>query len=126
ADALALAAGELVRVASPKLGIEPDLREQLAHLAVDVAALGFLVQEQRLGERLSDREARVEARVRVLKHELQLAPKGTRRGARQPGDGATIELGAARGNRVEAHQGAREGGLAAARLPDQRQGFTRA
>ena len=61
-----------MRVARAQLGIQPDLREQLAHLASTFLRWPCRA-EQRLGQRLRDREARVEAGVRILKNQLQLA-----------------------------------------------------
>ena len=76
-DALALAAGELVRVAVGVLGGEADLGEELgdalapAGLRQDVG-----VDHPGLGDDLVDRHARVERLGRVLEHHLDLAAHG--------------------------------------------------
>jgi hypothetical protein len=73
ADALALAAGELVRVAVGEVGVEADDVEQVLHLLAAVALRGHLgVDLERLADDVADRHARVERGVRVLQHDLDL------------------------------------------------------
>ena len=76
ADALALAAGELVRVAVVVLRVEPDRVHQLLDrpLALALARLE-LVDRERLADDRADRLARVQRRVRVLEDHLHLAPQ---------------------------------------------------
>ena len=75
ADALALAAGELVRVAVVVLGVEPDR----APSAPAPSCLRFVlvlldaVDDERLADDRADRLARVQRRVRVLEDHLHLA-----------------------------------------------------
>ena len=66
ADALALAAGELVREAVVVLGVEADDLEQLLHAALDLGVGAELVHLERLGDDEADALARVQRRVRVL------------------------------------------------------------
>ena len=73
-DALALAAGELVRVAPQQIAVEADLLEQPA-----TRSSRPRVEPEMHLERLADRRrrpsARVERRVRVLEHDLHVAPE---------------------------------------------------
>ncbi len=79
---------------------------------------------ERLGQDVANRQARVERRQRILEHDLQVAPDGKSLGGRERGrvaaqhhDGAALGL-----HQVEdLHD---RGGLAAARLADQPEGFT--
>ena len=70
ADALALAARELVRVAVAQVAGQVHLVEQLLDpLARARRPWRPCVQQQRLADRLADRQPRVERRARVLEHE---------------------------------------------------------
>ena len=73
ADALALAAGELVRIARRVLGAQPDLVEQLPHARVGRGALGELVDREPLAHDRADGHARIERRERILEDDLHLA-----------------------------------------------------
>ena len=76
ADALALAARELVRVAVVVLRVQADRVHQLLHRALALAlALLQPVDRERLGDDRADRLARVQRRVRVLEDHLHLAPQ---------------------------------------------------
>ena len=73
ADALALAAGELVRVAVVVLGVEADQLQQLLHRPLDaVLGLDALDPERRADDR-ADGVPRVQRRVRVLEDHLHVA-----------------------------------------------------
>ena len=72
ADALALAAAELVRIALDERGVETDQLEQLGDARLARLARREVVDAQRLGQDLADGLARVEARVRVLEDHLEL------------------------------------------------------
>ena len=78
ADALALAAGELVRVAVVVLGVQPDRLHQPLHLALSLAPCPGrrLVDRERLADDRADRLARVQRGVRVLEDQLNLAADG--------------------------------------------------
>ena len=73
ADALALAAGELVRVAVVVLRVEADQLQQVLHRALDaVLGLDVLDPERRADDR-ADGVPRVQRRVRVLEDHLHVA-----------------------------------------------------
>ena len=72
ADALALPARELVRVAVAQLGAQPDRVEELDHAPVERGAAGEPVQPQRLADDLAAGHPRVERRVRVLEDDVDL------------------------------------------------------
>ena len=71
ADALALPARKLVRIALRHVGEEADLAEQrLDALALLLAIGGQAVDAKRLADDLSDRHAWIERRIRVLEDRL--------------------------------------------------------
>ena len=72
-NALLLAAGELVRVAPPPLGVEPDCREHLDDPRVVVAR--HVEADERLTHDRRDGHAWIERRQRVLQHDLGLSPE---------------------------------------------------
>ncbi len=114
-DALALAAGELVRVALQVFAADAYL---LRHLGGDLTHLchrGVAQGEQRLGDDLPDRQARVEGRLRVLEHDLHVAVALAVAGV-GPAQVAAAGLD-------QAHEQLRQGALAAARFADDAQGF---
>ena len=75
ADALALAAAELVRIFRRVRGIEPDHLEELADPRDALVARADPVDRQRLAHDIADAHARVERRVRILKDDLQMPPR---------------------------------------------------
>ena len=83
ADALALPAREFVRVAARVLGREADERQQLGDPCGARRSRVQAVRRQRLGERVADPPARIQARVRVLEDDLQAPPIGPHRPRRQ-------------------------------------------
>ena len=85
ADALALAAGELVRIAVRGLGVEADQPQQLARL-VQRGLARRAVDDGPLGDDVADAPARIERGERVLEHHLQRLAIGAQLGARQAGD----------------------------------------
>ena len=74
ADALPLATGELVRVAVDMALVQPDLAEQLADQGLALRLVAEAVDQRALADDLADRHPRVEAGVRVLEDDLQVAP----------------------------------------------------
>ena len=94
-DSLALASGELVRVA-----VEEELRRAELDPGQGVvhafAALRFRAAEpmdqQRLLHSRADGEPRVERLVRVLVDQLHPPPKGPKAACLQPGDVVAVEL----------------------------------
>jgi hypothetical protein len=73
ADALPLAAGELVREAVAVLGAEADGPQQLGDALLALRAVD-VVDPQGLGDDLAHRHARVQRRVRILEDDLDLTP----------------------------------------------------
>ncbi|KAG1387464.1 hypothetical protein G6F60_014102 [Rhizopus arrhizus] len=73
AQALALAARELVRVTAAVVGVQAHALQQFAD-AGRAAVLRQPVRVQRLAQDLGHRHAGVEAGVRVLEHDLHAAP----------------------------------------------------
>ncbi len=124
ADALALAAGELVRVPVAVLGVEPDELEQLgdARLAL-LVVLPQPVHLQRLADDVVDRHLRVQRGVGVLEDDLQLAPHRPHLRDRQPGELAPLEPHRAGGRLVQLEDGPAGGRLAAAGLPHHAEGL---
>ena len=73
ADALALATGELVRIAQRVLRCQPNSVQQIGH-PLALVATAQAVQRQRFHQRLAHRHARVQRRIRVLKDDLHGTP----------------------------------------------------
>ena len=125
ADALPLAAGELVRKPVRVLRPESDQRQQALHLAPHRLALGDLLHDQRLADDLGDPHPRAERREGVLEDDLHLPVVLVHLLAREgaevqlpavlPEDDATV------GGIVQADDHPPGGGLAAAALPDEPQ-----
>ena len=78
ADALALAARELVRIAVVVLGREPDDVHQLLHAPLRVA-VRLAVDDERVGDDRAHALARVERGRRILEDHLHLAPQRPQR-----------------------------------------------
>ncbi len=117
ADALALAAGELVRVAVVVLGVQPDRLHQPLHLALALVLVRQqAVDRERLGDDRADRLARVQRRVRVLEDHLHLAPDRLQARALQARDVAALEVDLAGGGLEQAHHQLRGRALAATGL----------
>jgi hypothetical protein len=92
AEALPLAARELVRVLRRRLGPEADAREQPLHplLALDARHAGEV--PERLGDDLAGGHSRVERRVRILEDDLQVLAPLAHLLARERGDLLALEL----------------------------------
>src|SRR5699024_6814105 len=69
ADALALAAGELMRIACGHRGVESDEFEHLGDLVMALGG-GSSVHGQRCGDGCPERQARLDGGHRVLEHDL--------------------------------------------------------
>src|SRR4051794_13702896 len=115
-DALPLAAGELVRVADPVVGVEADGREQLAPPLAPLLLRPDAVDLQRFADDPARRHPRVERRVRVLEDHLEPAPELAQLAALDVRDVLAVERDRAAGRLVEAHDRAARRALAAARL----------
>ena len=124
ADALALAAGELVREAVVVLGVQPDAIHQLLHelLALVVVALEAM-DDERLADDRAHRLARVQRRVGVLEDHLHVAPQRLELGARRVRDVVALVDDLAAGGLQQPRQQPRGGRLAAARLPHEAEGL---
>ena len=122
ADALALAARELVRVAAHVVGVQADRLEQLRRSAPRTRAGVFasLWIDQRLADDRADRHARVERGVGVLEDDLHVAARA-RAARRLPSarDVLALEPDLARGRLDQAQDAAPGRRLAAARLADE-------
>ena len=73
ADALALPARQLVRVAVAQITRQVHAIEQVLDALAQLGTLGDLLQQERLADRLADRQSRVERRTGVLEHEADVA-----------------------------------------------------
>ena len=74
ADPLPLPAGELVREAVRVLRAEPDRPQELLDATPPFLPAVEPVDPERLADDLAHRHARVERRVRILEHDLDVAP----------------------------------------------------
>ena len=119
ADALALAAGELVREALGVVAREADHLEQLAYPPRLLRPRPPAVDHERLGDDVLDRHARIERAERVLEDDLHLAPHRPHALGVQALDRLALEADGAAGRLDQADQHAPGGGLAAARLADE-------
>src|SRR5690606_29683951 len=117
-DALALAAGELVRIAVGRLGPQADALQQLGHaVAYGRAAVAEIAQ--RLAHDIAHPHARVHRRERVLENELHALAHGAQFARVHLGQVASFQQDAAIGRVGQAHQALAGGRFAAAGLADQ-------
>ena len=122
ADALPLAARELVGVAAQVIGAEADRLQEMDHaLLALLARLGELVDDEGLADDRAHRHARVQRRVGVLEDDLHVSPEVAERPLVESRHVLTLEGDLARGRLDEAEDAAASGGLAAARLAHQPQ-----
>ena len=119
ADALPLTAGKLMRIALDRVPGQSHLAEQLE----DAVLLRPLAAEALHGERLCDDRAdphpRVERRVRILEHELQVAALAPEFAAMQAGHVHAAEGDSARVRLLQRHDHLADRGFAAPRLSHQ-------
>jgi hypothetical protein len=125
ADALALAAAELVRVARHHLRRQAHGLQQAADTLHLLRLAADAVHQQRLAHDLAHRHARVQRRVRVLEHHLHLAPQREQLVALGFGQIAALEQHAAFGGLFQPHQRAAQRALAAARFTHEAQRLPR-
>ena len=90
-DALALAAGELVRDSGSRCSGRRPTRSSSLRLSVSIWPAGDAAQLQRRRQDLADALARVERRLRVLEDHLHLTPDRLHRSARGLGDVGAAE-----------------------------------
>ena len=91
ADALALPARELVRVALGVLGVEADRLEQLGDALLALGLGADVVDLERLADDVADAHARVERGVRVLEDDLHVAAQRVHLAARRLHDVDALE-----------------------------------
>src|SRR5262249_26296922 len=115
-DALPLSSRQLVRVAVRVTSAQADLPEELGHALRSAPATPAVVDAQRLGHDLPDRHSRVERRVRILEHRLDLAAQVPERRALLGRQLLALEADRAGRRRLELQDRAAERRLAAARL----------
>src|SRR5690606_12564189 len=118
ADALALAARELVRVAPGVVGLQAHQLQRLPHLLL-APGPGGAVGPQPPGDRGAGRGPGVERRVGVLEDDLHLPAQGGELATAGPADVDAVEEHGALVGREQAEEQAAERRLAAARLPHQ-------
>ena len=122
ADALALAAGEVARVAVGVTRLQPDQRHELPDPGADLAPPPA-VGAQRFGDEVEDGQTRVQRRHRVLEDDLDVAAHGAAPGARDLGGVLGQDDDAARLGRLEVEDLQQRRRLAAAGLPHQGEGL---
>src|SRR5206468_9238986 len=123
ADALALAARELVRIAVVVLGAEADALQQLLDPGPHLLATARLTKgPDRVPHDLPHAPARVQRGVRILEDHLHLAPHRVHRPAAEVRDVPPVEADDPAGRLEQPQQTAAERGLAAPRLPDEPKG----
>jgi hypothetical protein len=117
ADALALAARELVRVAAHHVGAEAHLREDVGDHHVGLAAVSSEPEDgDALADDLAHGHVRVQRRVRILKDDLHAAAERAELLLGHLRDFPAVEEDAPRGGLDEAEDRAAERALSAARL----------
>ncbi len=90
-DPLALPSRELVWIPIDVRRVEADHVEQLAHARPAIAARAHTVHDERLPDNVPDRHPRVQGRIGVLEHDLELAPHAPELGAVELGQLASLE-----------------------------------
>jgi hypothetical protein len=126
ADALALAAAELVWVAMGVSGIETHVFEQGLQTLLTLAGVGSEAMNiQRLPDDLGDIETRVERAVWVLEDQLQPTPSRAQFGSTQIREVLAFEQNPAGTGRLEFYDGAPEGCLATAAFAHEADRFAR-
>jgi len=119
ADALALAARELVRVTPGRIGREADDLQEVANLCVGLALGRETVGPQWLADDASNAVAGIEGRIRILEHHLHATAQRPQLVLAQLRDVATLEQDAPGGRLVEPQDRATDGRLATPGLPDE-------
>ena len=119
ADALALPAAELVRIAVERIGVDAHRLKELAHLDLAAGAVGELMHKQGLADDVADGHAAVEAGVGVLEDHLHAAALTAQGAALEMRQVAALVEHAAGGGPDELQDGAPGGALAAAAFADQ-------
>src|SRR5262249_5654469 len=119
ADAGALPAGELVRVARLEAGIEADPREQRVDIALAPGLGDDAVNDRRLANAVREPHGRIERGDRVLKDHLDLGERLAAGSSRKLRKGPAAEPHLAAARRHDAGDDARERRFSATGLADQ-------
>ena len=117
ADALALAAGELVRIALESICAEPDQRHQFAGAALGLGTRDAM-GDRPVSDDPADALARIERGIGVLEDHLDLATKRPQRLAALGQEIDLAEPDRACIRRQQTHQALADGRLAGAGFPD--------
>lgn len=121
ADALALAAGELMRMAAGCVGRQADLGQEIGNAVAPLGAASDPMDVERLGDQRPDGPAWIKRCQRILKHHLNIAAMRAQLVPGQPAEIDAAEPHAAALGLDQARDRAPQGGLAAAGLTDQAQ-----
>ena len=124
ADALALAAGELVRIVRIWSARKPTRSNSSRRASAPAGCEP--VDVERLADDVASRHARVERGERVLEHDLHLRGAAARSALDEMRDVLRRRTGSARGRLDQTQHAARDGRLAAAGLADQAERLARA
>src|SRR5262249_18404639 len=123
ADALALTAGELVRIAAGVLRPEAHESQELAYPRLERRALEQPSHQQGLAHAVADAPLRIEGGVGILEHDLHLALDAAELLALEPGELMPIEADAAARRLDHPKHGIAGRRLAAAALTHEREGL---
>ena len=124
ADALALAAGELVRVVLHLIRPKPDLLEQFGDPVALFASCRQTMDAEWLPHDVARRHPGIEGSERVLEHDLHRSSMRAQVRLAEMGDIQPIKADAAAGRLDEAQDAARHRRFAAAGLADEAEGFS--
>src|SRR5439155_964927 len=125
ADALALAAAELVRIAARGLGRQAHQLEQLSHPLPALRACTEAMDREPFADDALDAHARIERAVGVLEDDLHLAAERAQLARPECQERAPVERHLPRGGLDEAQHETPERRLPRARLADQAEGLAR-
>ncbi len=125
-DPLSLTAREFVRISLERVLGKPNLIEQLPDLLVLLLVRSDLLDDQRLAQQSLHPHARIERRVGVLEHHLEIAARRAQGSAAQPEHLASVQRHPARIRFLDPDDQLAQGCLPASRLADQAQRLARA
>ena len=108
ANALTLAAGELVRIVQHLIRPEPDLFEQLGDPLPLFVAGRHVMDAEWFAHDIASRHARIEGRERILEDDLHRTSMGAKFGLPEMGEIQAIEPDAAAGRFDQAQDAARD------------------
>ena len=109
-------AGKVLFDGKDVTAMTPDERQQLGHPLARCGPARQAVDRERLAQHAAHREARIEARVGILEHDLHLAAQAPELALRHPGDLPAGKGDVPRTRLEESQQAAPGRGLAAAAL----------